>query len=1237
MNMNSKRAVFGVLAACLALGLAAAGCGDKFSTDKCKDLPEASVCAGAGLQRCGATSPEVCAPNADGCLVWSAGVPCAAGQTCSEADGQCRCSNTCSAVGGTECNGTVIRTCTADAGGCLAWVNGEDCAAGGQVCDEGSGAAQCAATCTDACSPAGTRRCATGVIQGCGQEASGCLGWIDLQDCAAEDASCVVVDGEPTCAENCQDECVAAEYPQCDVANNARLTCSTQIDGCTDLVTTPCGAGNVCDPALDPPACVLDCTGQCTLGETACGADGFSLDVCSAVADACNAVVNTPCEANQICDATAVPPVCIACTPDCAGKVCGPDGCGGECGPGCVLPQVCNADGTACEGCVPDCAGKVCGDDGCGGSCGSCGADETCAEDQASCDCTGGPDAIVDGSFETGGTWTEYSSAYGTPLCTYPGCGQSNVAVEGVYWIWMGGGDADDAYVEQAVTIPAANIATLWFYLYAGGATAGDFFEVTLDGTQVVQYAVEDPIYGETWHLMEVDVSAYADGAAHTLRLHGTVSAGGSVMLDVVQLITCAGGGCTNDCNPALFPACNANGNLDTCVMQGDGCTDLFSTPCEAGLSCQGAAGSAECLAGCADDCVAANFPACAADLLAIETCADTDADGCTELTTTACNAGEACELVAGVPTCVVGCADDCVAANFPACSADFLAIETCADTDADGCTELASTACNAGETCELVAGVPTCVVGCVDECVAANFPACSADFLAIETCADTDADGCTELASTACGANEACELVAGAPTCVVQVLQGDTCADPIFLDVSSGSASVVVDNTLFSDSFSEYSCNPGQTGADVWYSFTLAADAGVTIETSAPGLIDDTVMALFSACGGAEVACDDDSGADFYSLINIGLTAGTYYLVMDPYTLLDLGDWTLTVTAAPVICPAGTTQCNVGNNLETCNAIGTAWVETVCPVGCGDLGGGVFGCLTPDTCATAQVLDLTTGTATTVVNNTNAVDDFSAYSCSGSRTGYDVWQTFTLTEDADVVIETSGPGTVTDTVLALFDGCGGTELECDDDDGTGAYSVIARRLPAGTYFVVSEPYSITSRGTWNLTVTATVRAPVTQWNFEAAAPDQLVPNIGTGAAVAGAGNVTAATFPAGNGSVASWSLVDWNVVAFDATRYFQFSTDLTGATSVLFTFDHRRSNTGPTTFELYYSINGTDFAQVPGSVTATAAGGAWGSSTFDLSALLDNQANVTLRIHGYGASGPTGTWRIDNVTFRSF
>jgi len=653
MKAFSKRAVLGVLSACLALGLAAAGCGDKFSTDKCKDLPEASVCAGAGLQRCGATDPEVCAPNADGCLVWSAGVPCAADQTCSQADGQCRCSNTCSAVGGTECNGTVIRTCQASAAGCLAWVNGEDCAAGGQVCDEGSGAAQCAATCTDACSPAGTRRCATGVIQGCGQEASGCLGWIDLQDCAAEDASCVVVDGEPTCAENCQDECVAAEYPQCDVANNARLTCSTQIDGCTDLVTTPCGAGNVCDPALDPPACVLDCTGQCTLGETACGADGFSLDVCSAVADACNAVVNTPCEANQICDATAVPPVCIACTPDCAGKVCGPDGCGGECGPGCVLPQVCNADGTACEGCVPDCAGKVCGDDGCGGSCGSCGADETCAEDQASCDCTGGPDAIVDGSFETGGTWTEYSSAYGTPLCTYPGCGQSNVAVEGVYWIWMGGGDADDAYVEQAVTIPAANIATLWFYLYAGGATAGDFFEVTLDGTQVVQYAVEDPIYGETWHLMEVDVSAYADGAAHTLRLHGTVSAGGSVMLDVVQLITCAGGGCTNDCNPALFPACNANGNLDTCVMQGDGCTDLFSTPCEAGLSCQGAAGSAECLAGCADDCVAANFPACSADLLAIETCADTDADGCTELTTTACNAGEACDASSGTPTCV--------------------------------------------------------------------------------------------------------------------------------------------------------------------------------------------------------------------------------------------------------------------------------------------------------------------------------------------------------------------------------------------------------------------------------------------------------------------------------------------------------------------------------------------------------------------------------------------------------
>jgi hypothetical protein len=159
-----------------------------------------------------------------------------------------------------------------------------------------------------------------------------------------------------------------------------------------------------------------------------------------------------------------------------------------------------------------------------------------------------------------------------------------------------------------------------------------------------------------------------------------------------------------------------------------------------------------------------------------VETCR-LGADGCTDLVSTACPAGESCELQAGVPTCVPGCQDECLVGDYPACNAD--AIDTC-EMQADGCTDLVSTACPAGESCELVAGVPTCVATCSDECLVGDYPACNAD--AIDTC-EMQADGCYDLVSTACPAGETCELQAGVPTCVVAPPPGDTCSDAILLE----------------------------------------------------------------------------------------------------------------------------------------------------------------------------------------------------------------------------------------------------------------------------------------------------------------------------------------------------------------------------------------------------------------------------------------------------------------------
>lgn len=70
---------------------------------------------------------------------------------------------------------------------------------------------------------------------------------------------------------------------------------------------------------------------------------------------------------------------------------------------------------------------------------------------------------------------------------------------------------------------------------------------------------------------------------------------------------------------------------------------------------------------------------------------------------------------------------------------------------------------------------------------------------------------------------------------------------------------------------------------------------------------------------------------------------------------------------------------------------------------------------------------------------------------------GDEDWVTFTLTQQSEVVLETSGAAG--DTVMTLFDGTGSGQIEQDDDGGSGTFSRIDRTcaadpLAAGTYFV---------------------------------------------------------------------------------------------------------------------------------------------------------------------------------------
>ncbi len=186
------------------------------------------------------------------------------------------------------------------------------------------------------------------------------------------------------------------------------------------------------------------------------------------------------------------------------------------------------------------------------------------------------------------------------------------------------------------------------------------------------------------------------------------------------------------------------------------------------------------------------------------------------------------------------------------------------------------------------------------------------------------------------------------------------------------------------------------------------------------------------------------------------------------------------------------------------------------------------------------------------------------------------------------------------------------------------------------------------SGGTWRIddvTFTGDTDTPPTVlefavWDFEGPTTDPAVDL--TGNAVASAGSALGSeSFPIGNPagtSGTSWSFNNWSVTStLDADRYFEFKVDLSTFADISLSFAERRSGTGPLTYEIHYSIDGTTFTQIASSVTTLPNNTNWRSHSFDLSDLnseIAGQSSVQFRIYGYGATGTGGTWRIDDVNF---
>jgi len=271
------------------------------------------------------------------------------------------CTDDCTATDAPSCDGNTLISCQQNNYTCWKWTR-TDCTATSQVCDEGSGTARCADSCTDACMQ-GQTRCMQDVLQTCGTGENGCLGFAAAQNCADDGKIC----REGACV--CPDDACTPGASRC--SGTIIQTCTAQANGCGAWENgDDCAAtGWLCDAGTGEAHCVPDCTSTCS-PENACTCNGSVVQTCTLQASGCLAPENTEdCAATgRACDAGA----CV-CVHDCTD---GQYQCAGN------IRQRCDADAYGCRRWVDDtdCAGAgfIC-------SQGECVCDNQCSSGQTQC------------------------------------------------------------------------------------------------------------------------------------------------------------------------------------------------------------------------------------------------------------------------------------------------------------------------------------------------------------------------------------------------------------------------------------------------------------------------------------------------------------------------------------------------------------------------------------------------------------------------------------------------------------------------------------------------------------------------------------------------------------------------------------------------------------------------------------------------------------------------------------